>query len=226
MSETAADEQDLAKALDSVANAASGLGDPTTTTTDTTTPSVVNGGVSLPPIVPLDSSATPAFTPPSPVSSFASPSQDTTSSVSPLIQPFHSTSDESSSTDAPEVSQDVVSSFTSPVESVESPSDDSTTSRDDVVSHPDSASAPTGPLADIKSEALNELRPLVDKLNVSPEEKFDTYLLLIRSTDDMNLIAPAHEAAKSIQDEARRAEALLDIIKEIDYLSRQEKSSN
>lgn len=71
----------------------------------------------------------------------------------------------------------------------------------------------------IKQEALGELRPLVDKLNVSPEEKFDTYLLLLRSTDDRELIAPAHEAAKNITDEARRAQALLDIIKEIDFLS-------
>ena len=78
-------------------------------------------------------------------------------------------------------------------------------------------------LDSIKKEALNELRPLVDKLEVSPEEKFDTYLLLIRSTDDENLIAPAHEAARSIADEARRAQALLDVIKEIDYLSAKDK---
>lgn len=71
----------------------------------------------------------------------------------------------------------------------------------------------------IKKDALSELRPLVDKLNVAPEEKFDTYLLLLRSTDDKALIAPAHEAARNIADEARRAQALLDIIKEIDYLS-------
>lgn len=71
----------------------------------------------------------------------------------------------------------------------------------------------------IKQEALGELRPLVDKLNVAPEEKFDTYLLLLRSTDDKSLIAPAHEAAKNIVDEARRAQALLDIIKEIDFFS-------
>lgn len=74
-------------------------------------------------------------------------------------------------------------------------------------------------LETIKQQALGELRPLVDKLNVSPEEKFDTYLLLLRSTDDRDLIAPAHEAAKSIADEAKRAQALLDIIKEIDFLS-------
>ncbi len=75
----------------------------------------------------------------------------------------------------------------------------------------------------IKKEALLELRPLVDKLDVSPEEKFDTYLLLLRSTDDKELIAPAHESAKSIVDESRRAQALLDIIKEIDFLSQAQK---
>jgi len=74
-------------------------------------------------------------------------------------------------------------------------------------------------LDSIKKDALSELRPLVDKLNVSAEEKFDTYLLLLRSTDDKALIAPAHDAAKNIADEARRAQALLDIIKEIDYLA-------
>ena len=81
------------------------------------------------------------------------------------------------------------------------------------------ASGLSGDLSALKQEALSELRPLVDKLDVSPEEKFDTYLLLLRSTDDKDLIAPAHEAAKGIADEARRAQALLDIIKEIDFLS-------
>ena len=81
------------------------------------------------------------------------------------------------------------------------------------------AGAGNGDLETIKQDALSELRPLVDKLDVSPEEKFDTYLLLLRSTDDQALIGPAHEAARGIADEARRAQALLDIIKEIDYLS-------
>jgi len=76
-----------------------------------------------------------------------------------------------------------------------------------------------GDLESIKQNALTELRPLVDKLNVAPEEKFDTYLLLLRSTDDQALIAPAFESARAIADEARRAQALLDIIKEIDYLA-------
>lgn len=77
----------------------------------------------------------------------------------------------------------------------------------------------TSDLDSIKKDALSELRPLVDKLDVTPEEKFDTYLLLLRSTDDQTLISPAFAAARIIADEARRAQALLDIIKEIDYLS-------
>ena len=88
-----------------------------------------------------------------------------------------------------------------------------------VVSAPTPTTAADPALDTIKQTALNELRPLVDKLDVSPEEKFDTYLLLLRSTDDKTLIAPAHDAAVAIVDEARRAQALLDIIKEIDYFS-------
>lgn len=81
------------------------------------------------------------------------------------------------------------------------------------------ASAASSDLDSIKKDALSELRPLVDKLDVTPEEKFDTYLLLLRSTDDQSLIGPAFASARVITDEARRAQALLDIIKEIDYLS-------
>jgi len=74
----------------------------------------------------------------------------------------------------------------------------------------------------IKLDALKELRPLMDKVDLPAEEKFDTYLMLIRSTDDSTLIAPAHTAAQNIADEKRKAEALLEIIKEIDYLSRKD----
>ena len=74
-------------------------------------------------------------------------------------------------------------------------------------------------LDNIKISALQDLRPLVDKLNVSNEEKFDIYLLLLRSSDDNTLIQPAYEAARNIKDETKRANALLDVIKEIDYFN-------
>ena len=69
----------------------------------------------------------------------------------------------------------------------------------------------------IKGYALEALRPLVDKLTVSNEEKFDIYLLLLRSSDDNTLIEPAYNAPRMIEDETKRANALLDVIKEIDY---------
>ncbi len=71
----------------------------------------------------------------------------------------------------------------------------------------------------IKKEALEELKPLVDKLDLPPEEKFDIILLIIRSTDDDDLVAKAHTTAIEIADETRKAQALLDIIKEVDYFS-------
>ena len=74
-------------------------------------------------------------------------------------------------------------------------------------------------LESIKKDALEELRPLVDKLNLPADEKFDTLLLIIRSTDDKSLVTAAHEAARAIEDETKRAQALLDVIKEIDYFS-------
>lgn len=74
----------------------------------------------------------------------------------------------------------------------------------------------------IKSQALTELRPLIDHVDLPAEDRFDAYLMLLRSTDDSTLIPSAHTAAQSISDEKRRAEALLEIIKEIDYLSRKD----
>ena len=81
------------------------------------------------------------------------------------------------------------------------------------------SSSANGSLETIKKDALQELRPLIDKVDLPAEEKFDTYLMLLRSTDDASLIAPAHDAALAITDEKRKASALLDVIKEIDYLS-------
>lgn len=89
------------------------------------------------------------------------------------------------------------------------------------VTPPSAPAAPAGDLNSIKNAALGELRPLIDHVDLPAEEKFDTYLLLIRSTDDPSLIAPAHTAAQGIADEKKKAEALLTIIKEIDYLTHQ-----
>lgn len=85
----------------------------------------------------------------------------------------------------------------------------------------DTPAAVSPELDSIKKTALEELRPLVDRLELPADEKFDTLLLIIRSTDDQSLVGAAHDAAKAIEDDTKRAQALLDVIKEIDYFSGQ-----
>ena len=83
------------------------------------------------------------------------------------------------------------------------------------------AVAMPGDLDQIKKMALEELRPIVEKLELPPEEKFEALLLVIRSSDDNSLIKAAYDAAEGISDSAKKAQALLDVIKEIEYFSAQ-----
>ena len=78
-----------------------------------------------------------------------------------------------------------------------------------------------GDLIDIKQSALKELSPLVGHLNQTPEEKFRTMMMMIQAADDQSLIPQAYAAAKDISDEKTRAQALLDIINEINYFTQQ-----
>lgn len=74
--------------------------------------------------------------------------------------------------------------------------------------------APAGDLADVKAEMVKELLPIIDKVNVEPEKKFDLYKEAIESTHDKSMIPAAHEAAKAIADDTKKAEALLYLINE------------
>jgi hypothetical protein len=78
-------------------------------------------------------------------------------------------------------------------------------------------------LLDIKRQALQELSPLVDHLDQSPEEKFKTTMMMIQATDDKSLLPEAFNAAKGIADDKTRAQALLDIINEINYFTQPKK---
>lgn len=82
-----------------------------------------------------------------------------------------------------------------------------------------SASTADPALLELKKQALEELSPLVEHLDQTPEEKFKTIMMLIQATDSSNLITTAHEAAKAISDEKVRAQALLDIVNEINYFT-------
>lgn len=81
-------------------------------------------------------------------------------------------------------------------------------------------------LVGIKQSALEQLAPLVGQLELPPADKFKTFMMLIQASDNQNLIPKAYEAAQAIQDEQLRAQALLDIVNEINYFTQQKKSSN
>ena len=97
-----------------------------------------------------------------------------------------------------------------------------------VSSHPnvgrdeDLADTADNDLIDIRQNALTELAPLVDELDQEPEEKFRTLMMVIQASDDQKLIKQAYEAAHGIKDEKVRAQALLDIVNEINYFTQPE----
>jgi len=77
----------------------------------------------------------------------------------------------------------------------------------------------TDDLLDIKQQALQQLSPLVDHLDQSPEDRFRTTMMMIQASDNSSLIKDAYEAAGQITDEKIRAQALLDIVNEINYFT-------
>lgn len=76
-------------------------------------------------------------------------------------------------------------------------------------------------LEKLKNRALGELSPLLDKLDQAPEEKFHTLMMVIQATDDKSLIEKAYEAANQIKDDTKKAEALLAVVNEINYFSKE-----
>lgn len=74
-------------------------------------------------------------------------------------------------------------------------------------------------LLTMKQAALKELSPLVSHLEQTPEEKFRTTMMMIQASDDQSLLKVAYEAAQTIKDEKARAQALLDIVNEINYFT-------
>jgi len=76
-------------------------------------------------------------------------------------------------------------------------------------------------LLQIKQQALQQLSPLVGHLDQTPEEKFRTTMMMIQASDNSALLKDAYAAAEQITDEKTKAQALLDVINEINYFSQQ-----
>lgn len=86
------------------------------------------------------------------------------------------------------------------------------------------ANEPTTPIpqtvdtATVKRQALAALAPLLGSLQTNPERKFEICMSAMRFTDDASLAAVALDAALAIEDNGPKAEALVELINEIDYL--------
>ena len=70
----------------------------------------------------------------------------------------------------------------------------------------------------IKESALRDLVPLLDHLNLTPDQKFNIYRNIFEELRDYTVLEPAYLAAKEISDETNRAEALLYLVESIDKM--------
>jgi hypothetical protein len=122
----------------------------------------------------------------------------------------------------PQFSAPAPQGFTAPSHSSQPAQDLSVPEITDHASLPQAQAAPTVnsiSLADLKQQALSQLTPLVGHLEQSPEEKFRTTMMMIQATDDQALLQQAYGAAQAITDEKSKAQALLDVVNEINYFS-------
>jgi hypothetical protein len=92
----------------------------------------------------------------------------------------------------------------------------------------DEANPANRELIDVKDHALDELAPLLDKLDLPPEEKFRAIMMILQANDDKSLVKAAYAAAHAIEDEETRARALYTVVNEVDYFTHQgnEEDSN
>ena len=79
-------------------------------------------------------------------------------------------------------------------------------------------------LLDIKHKALSKLGDLVDNLEHSPEQHFQTLMMIIQETDNIQMIDKAYETALQFKDAKERAQALLAIANEINYFTSKQPS--
>ena len=71
---------------------------------------------------------------------------------------------------------------------------------------------------DIKRAALRDLIPLLGKVQMESEEKFDICRDIYNDLKDASVLEPAYQAAREITDDTKRAEALLYLVKSIDNM--------
>lgn len=81
---------------------------------------------------------------------------------------------------------------------------------------PSAAPEMSGDLASIKDSVIKDLIPLMDKVNSSPEEKYEVYKDAMKTMHDSKTIGGAYKTVTQLSDESQKADALMDLIKTID----------
>ncbi|TWO98740.1 hypothetical protein EUA78_00975 [TM7 phylum sp. oral taxon 351] len=76
------------------------------------------------------------------------------------------------------------------------------------------AATPKTELSNMKKNMIHDLIPLMDKVALEADKKFDFYKEIIDETHDQKMVAEAYAVAKEITDDVKKAEALLYLINE------------
>lgn len=102
----------------------------------------------------------------------------------------------------------------------EQPAEPEALSVDDQASEPVAqASSPAQQsLSELKQAALRELSPLINHLNQSTDEKYETAKMVYEETHDHATLNAVFEAAKNLTDEKAKAEAIYDVVQKINQL--------
>lgn len=83
---------------------------------------------------------------------------------------------------------------------------------DSVMNMPETAAS--SELSEIKKNMIQDLIPLMDHVSIDADRKFGFYKEAITSTHDKTMVPAAYEAVKGIEDDTKKAEALLYLIDE------------
>lgn len=160
----------------------------------------------------------------------------TDENAGPIVQPISTTPPDENvvgvapaitPASAPVVQDDDDEDISKIVEDINATADENEATPESVAREDDSSDSPTlsetpAELVEVKKSALRELSPLLDELDQPAEEKLDILMMTIQATDDQALIPQAFETAKKIEDKKARAEAMLDIIQEINYFTKKQ----
>ena len=71
---------------------------------------------------------------------------------------------------------------------------------------------------EVKKAALRDLVPLLDKININKAQKFSIYKDIFEELKDYTVLEPAYRAARELDDETERANALLYLVEAIDKM--------